>query len=168
MANETSCPAGSEAASVVGALFSEGPGWTAVHLTARAGWSLVFLVVCGTVLGMASYTWLLRVTSPAAVGTYAFVNPVIALLLGRAVGDDQLGPRTLVAAGLVVAAVVLIQRAATRLRPAAHRPDRKLPGDASVESRARSGALSRTQAVAARPWLESSGGRPSLGVRGLS
>ena len=94
-----------------GALSSERARWAAVHLTARAGWALVFLVLCGTVLGMASYTWLLRVTSPAAVGTYAFVNPVIALLLGRAVGDDQLGPRTLVAAALVVAGVVLLQRA---------------------------------------------------------
>ena len=75
---------------------------------------------------MASYTWLLRVTSPAAVGTYAFVNPLIALLLGRAVGDDQLGPRTLVAAGLVLAGVVLIQRAGTaspaRVARAARRP----------------------------------------------
>ena len=67
---------------------------------------------------MASYTWLLRVASPAAVGTYAFVNPVIALLLGRAVGDDQLGPRSLAAAALVVTGVVLIQRAAARPRVA--------------------------------------------------
>jgi hypothetical protein len=52
------------------------------------------------------------------VGTYAFVNPVIALLLGRAVGDDQLGPRSLVAAALVVTGVLLIQRAAARPRVA--------------------------------------------------
>ncbi|HET6982640.1 MAG TPA: hypothetical protein VFI53_10905, partial [Myxococcaceae bacterium] len=59
----------------------------------------------------------LRVVSPAAAGTYGFVNPVIALLLGRAVGDDQLSPRTLVAAVLVVGAVVLIQRGAARPQP---------------------------------------------------
>jgi drug/metabolite transporter (DMT)-like permease len=78
--------------------------------------ALIFLAVCGTVLGMASYTWLLRVASPAAVGTYAFVNPVIALLLGRSVGDDQLGPRSLMAVSLVVTGVVLIQCAAARPR----------------------------------------------------
>jgi hypothetical protein len=72
---------------------------------------------------MASYTWLMRVASPAAVGTYAFVNPVIALLLGRAVCDDQLSPRTLVAAVLVVAAIVLIQRASTRRSEARSGPD---------------------------------------------
>jgi drug/metabolite transporter (DMT)-like permease len=112
---------GGAVVTVVGALSSEGARWATVSLTARASWSLVFLVVCGTVLGMASYTWLLRSTSPAAVGTYAFVNPVIALVLGRAVGDDQLGPRTLVAAALVVAGVVLIQRATSGARPASDR-----------------------------------------------
>jgi drug/metabolite transporter (DMT)-like permease len=107
---------GGAVVTVVGALSPEGARWAAVDVSARAGWSLVFLVVCGTVLGLASYTWLLRVTSPAAVGTYAFVNPVIALLLGRAVGDDQLGPRTVVAAALVVAGVVLIQRGGSNSR----------------------------------------------------
>jgi drug/metabolite transporter (DMT)-like permease len=99
---------------VVGALSSERARWATAQLTPRAGAALLFLVVCGTALGMASYTWLLRVASPAAVGTYAFVNPVLALLLGRAVGDDQLSPRTLLAAVLVVAAIVLIQRASAR------------------------------------------------------
>jgi drug/metabolite transporter (DMT)-like permease len=106
---------------VVGALSSERARWATAQLTPRAAVALIFLVVCGTALGMASYTWLMRVASPAAVGTYAFVNPVIALLLGRAVGDDQLAPRTLVAAILVVAAIVLIQRATARPR-AAPRP----------------------------------------------
>jgi drug/metabolite transporter (DMT)-like permease len=101
---------------VVGALSSERARWATAQLTPRAAGALIFLIVCGTALGMASYTWLLRVASPAAVGTYAFVNPVIALLLGRAVGDDHLSPRTLVAAILVVAAIVLIQRATARPR----------------------------------------------------
>jgi drug/metabolite transporter (DMT)-like permease len=99
---------------VIGALSPEGARWATARLTPRAGAALAFLVVCGTALGMASYMWLLRVVSPAAAGTYGFVNPVIALILGRAVGDDELSARTLVAAVLVVAAVVLIQRAAAR------------------------------------------------------
>ena len=64
--------------------------------------SLAFLVVGGTVLGFGAYTWLLRVTSAAAVSTYAFVNPVVALLLAWAVGDGELSARTGVAAALVV------------------------------------------------------------------
>jgi drug/metabolite transporter (DMT)-like permease len=101
---------------LISALSSERGRWATVQLTPRGAGALVFLVVCGTALGMASFTWLMRVVSPAAVGTYAFVNPVIALLLGSAVGDDQLAPRTLVAAALVVTGVLLIQRAAARPR----------------------------------------------------
>jgi drug/metabolite transporter (DMT)-like permease len=59
------------------------------------------------VVAFAAYTWLLRVTTPAAVGSYAFVNPVIALGLAWAVGDEMLSSRTLVAAALVVGAVAL-------------------------------------------------------------
>ena len=65
-----------------------------------------FLVVGGTVLGFGAYTWLLRVTSAAAVSTYAFVNPVVALLLAWAVGDGELSARTALAAALVIGAVV--------------------------------------------------------------
>jgi drug/metabolite transporter (DMT)-like permease len=88
--------------------------WTPGAITARALWALAFLIVCGTALGFAAYSWLLRVTSPAAASSYAFVNPVVALSLGWVVGDDRVTTRTLVAAGLVVAAVGL-----TRHSPAA-------------------------------------------------
>ena len=83
--------------------------WSGARLTARGAGSLAFLIVCGTAIGLAAYTWLLRVTTPGAVGTFSFVNPVIALVLGWAVGDDQLGPRTLVATGLIVSAVLVTQ-----------------------------------------------------------
>jgi drug/metabolite transporter (DMT)-like permease len=77
-----------------------------VEITPRASLALVFLILGGTVLGFGAYTWLLRVTSAAAVSTYAFVNPVIALGLAWVVGDGELSPRTGVAAALVVAAVI--------------------------------------------------------------
>jgi drug/metabolite transporter (DMT)-like permease len=81
-------------------------GWTPLDVTPRAAMSLAFLVVGGTVLGFGAYTWLLRVTSAAATSTYAFVNPVVALLLAWMVGDGELSVRTGVAAALVVGAVV--------------------------------------------------------------
>lgn len=84
-------------------------GWNPAEVSPRAVGSLVFLVLFGTVIAFAAYTWLLRVTTPASVGSYAFVNPVIALGLAIAVGDDVLSGRTLVAAALVVGAVVLIR-----------------------------------------------------------
>jgi hypothetical protein len=83
----------------------EPAGWSPAAVTPRASLALVFLILGGTVLGFGAYTWLLRVTSAAAVSTYAFVNPVIALGLAWAVGDGDLSPRTGVAAMLVVGAV---------------------------------------------------------------
>ena len=82
-------------------------GWSPAAVSPRAVAALVFLVLFGTVVAFAAYTWLLRVTTPAAVGSCAFVNPVIALGLAIAVGDELMSGRTLVAAALVVGAVVL-------------------------------------------------------------
>ena len=79
-----------------------------------ASLALAFLILGGTVLGFGAYTWLLRVTSPAAVSTYAFVNPVIALGLAWLVGDGELSARTGVAAVLVVAAVIFTRTARAR------------------------------------------------------
>jgi len=98
--------AGAVAVVMVGALTGNLGSWD-WRVTPRAAVALAFLVIGATVLAFAAYTWLLRVSRPAVVGTYAFVNPVIALAVGWSVGDDRLTPRTLVAAVLVVAAVVL-------------------------------------------------------------
>ena len=84
--------------------------WNAAATSPRAFGALGFLVLGGTVAGFGAYTWLLRVVSPAAVGTYAFVNPVIAVGLAWLVGDDTPSRLTAVAAALVLSAVVLINR----------------------------------------------------------
>ncbi len=81
----------------------------AVPWTAWAG--LGWLVVFGSVLGFGSYLYLLRRVRPAIVATYAFVNPIVAMVLGWAFGGEVLGPRTLAAAAVVLAAVVLITTA---------------------------------------------------------
>jgi len=104
--------AGAVAVFLGSVLLGEIPGWSPAEVSARAVGALAFLIVGGTALGFAAYTWLLRVTTPAAVGTYAFVNPVIAVGLAWAVGDEAASLRTVAAAALVVGAVVL-----TRERP---------------------------------------------------
>jgi drug/metabolite transporter (DMT)-like permease len=87
--------------------FGELGGWSPVRVTMRGWLSLAFLVVCGTVLAFAAYTWLLRVSTPAAVGASSFVNPVIALGLAWAVGDEPANVRALFAAALVLGAIFL-------------------------------------------------------------
>ncbi|HEX9563774.1 MAG TPA: EamA family transporter [Gemmatimonadaceae bacterium] len=94
-------------------VLGEFSGWSPASLTPRGAGALAFLVLGGTTLAFAAYTWLLRVTSTAAVGTYAFVNPVIAVGLAWAVGDEPASLHTGLAAALVVTAVIL-----TRSRPA--------------------------------------------------
>jgi drug/metabolite transporter (DMT)-like permease len=99
--------AGAVAVLSASAATGELSGWTPAQVSPRALWALVFLVVCGTVLGFGAYTWLLRVATPAAVGTYAFVNPVVALALAWIAGDEAPNNRALVAAALVIGAVLL-------------------------------------------------------------
>lgn len=97
-------------------------GWSPGELTPRALASLAFLIVGGTALGFGAYTWLLRVSTPAAVGTYAFVNPLIALALAWAVGDEPFSIRTLAAAAIVLSGVLLIWKSSAA-RAKLHRTD---------------------------------------------
>jgi drug/metabolite transporter (DMT)-like permease len=100
--------AGGGAVLLLSGLTGELSRWSIDQMTERGVLSLVFLVLGGTVLGFGAYTWLLQVASPAAVGTYAFVNPVVALGLAWAVGDEPFATRTVLAATIVLAGVLLI------------------------------------------------------------
>jgi drug/metabolite transporter (DMT)-like permease len=81
----------------------------------EVGWgawaSVAYLSVFGSVLAFTAYVYLLARVEPAKVATYAFVNPIVAMLLGFAFGGETLSPRTLVAAAVVLAAVWLITTA---------------------------------------------------------
>ena len=67
-----------------------------------------YLIVFGSLVAYSAYTWLLRHAPPRITGTYAFVNPIVAVLLGWWLLDEPLGPRTVVAAVVIVVAVALI------------------------------------------------------------
>ena len=108
--------AGAVVVSITSVASGELTGWDATETSARAFGALGFLVLGGTVAGFGAYTWLLRVATPAAVGTYAFVNPVIAVALAWAVGDDVPSELTGIAAVLVLSAVLLINRPASAAR----------------------------------------------------
>lgn len=84
--------------------------WEPREMTARAILALGFLILCGTTLAFAAYTWLLREATAAAVGTYAFVNPLVAVGLAWAAGDGTPSWRTAFAAALVIGAVLLSAR----------------------------------------------------------
>ena len=85
--------------------------------------ALVYLIVFGSLVAFTAYVWLLRVTLPSHAATYAYVNPVVAVFLGWAVGGEPLTARTLLAAAIIVGAVVII----TASRPARGREIAAVP-----------------------------------------
>lgn len=93
---------------LVAALVSGGPAFAPAQVTLRSVMALAYLVVCGSVVSFAAYTWLLGQVSLVAVSTYAYVNPVVALLLGWLAGGETLEPRVLAAAILVLSSVALM------------------------------------------------------------
>ena len=74
----------------------------------RSVLAVLYLTVFGSLVAFSAYIWLLRVTTPARVATYAYVNPVVALLLGWVVVGEQLTGRTLLAGFVILTAVMLI------------------------------------------------------------
>lgn len=80
------------------------------QVSARSWAALAYLVVFGAIVAYSAYIWLLRVSTPARVSTYAYVNPVVALALGWALADEPVTPRTLGAAAVILSAVMLLNR----------------------------------------------------------
>jgi len=89
---------------------------------------MLYLIVFGSLVGFASYTWLLRAAPTTLVSTYAYVNPVVAIFLGVLLADEVISGRMLLAAVIILASVALITF--TRSRQPARKPLEQL-GNAS-------------------------------------
>ena len=85
-----------------------------------ASWAgYVYLVTFGALVGFTAYIYLLRATTPAKASTYAYVNPVVAVILGWAVAGEPFTPRMFIAAAIILGGVALITLAnAKRPQPA--------------------------------------------------
>ena len=90
------------------ALLGEFRGFHIQAVSARAWLALAYLIVAGSIVGFTAYVWLLHHESPTKVGTYAYVNPVVAVLVGYFLGGEALGPRTVAGTLLVLVSVVVI------------------------------------------------------------
>jgi drug/metabolite transporter (DMT)-like permease len=78
------------------------------HFTPEALAATAYMVVVGSFIGFSAYVWLLKVAPASTVSTYAYVNPVIAVLLGWAFNDEVISLRTLVAGAAIVVGVALM------------------------------------------------------------
>jgi drug/metabolite transporter (DMT)-like permease len=75
----------------------------------REAWlALLYLIVAGSIVAFTAYLWLIDHESPTRVGTYAYVNPVVAVLVGYFLGGERLGERTILGTLLVLVSVVVI------------------------------------------------------------
>jgi drug/metabolite transporter (DMT)-like permease len=93
---------------VLTALTGEFAGFRVQAVSAHAWFALVYLIIAGSIIGFTAYVWLLHYESPTKVGTYAYVNPVVAVALGYFVGGEAVGARTLLGTLLVLVSVITI------------------------------------------------------------
>jgi len=93
---------------IVSLLTGELNGWDITAVSARSLYGLLYLITAGSLIGFVSYGWLLQNAPISLVATYAYVNPIVAVLLGNWIGDEPLEPRIWVAAGIIIGSVIFI------------------------------------------------------------
>jgi len=92
-----------------------------IQAVSRGAWfALAYLIIAGSIVGFTAYVWLIHHESPTKVGTYAYVNPVVAVIVGYFLGGETVGPRTLLGTLLVLVSVVVITT--TRAKKSAASP----------------------------------------------
>ncbi len=99
------------------------------QVTAVSFGSLLYLTIFGSLIGYTAYIWLLHASTPARVATYAYVNPLIAVLLGCTLGHEVFSHELIIAGVLIIVAVVLIVRggAQAKVRAVADPEARVIP-----------------------------------------
>ncbi len=108
---------------IAAGLTGELSGFDLGAVTGRSGLGLVYLISIGSLVGFTTYVWLLRVAPLPKVATYAYVNPIVAVILAGLLLGEAIEPRTALAGAVIVVGVALIVTARSR---AAH-PEELLP-----------------------------------------
>lgn len=93
---------------VLAALSGEFSGFHVQAVSRTVWFCLIYLIVAGSIAGFTAYIWLLHHESPTKVGTYAYINPVVAVAVGYFIGHEAIGPRTLLGTLLILISVITI------------------------------------------------------------
>jgi drug/metabolite transporter (DMT)-like permease len=93
---------------VVAGLLGEFRNFHPASVSRGVWFALLYLIVAGSIIGFTAYLWLIHHESPTKVGTYAYVNPVVAVLVGYFLGGEQIGLRTMLGTVFVLVSVVVI------------------------------------------------------------
>jgi drug/metabolite transporter (DMT)-like permease len=99
---------GSALLCLVGIFAGEPRGFQVRNVSMLSLGAFAYLVIIGAVVGYTAYAWLLRNCEPAKVATYAYVNPIVAVVLGALFAGETLTVRTLIAASLIIGSVALV------------------------------------------------------------
>lgn len=107
---------------IAAVLTGELGGFDLAAVTGRSALGLLYLTTVGSLVGFTTYVWLLRVAPLAKVATYAYINPIVAVILAGLILGEPIEPRTALAGAIIVAGVALIVTARGRLQatPADH------------------------------------------------
>lgn len=109
----------------IGALLGEWKMLDFATITARSWLGLAYLTVLGSLVGFVAYAWLLRHAPISLVATYAYVNPLVAILLGSLLAQESFSARILLAALIIIGSVVLINYSRQACRRVRRRPTRQ-------------------------------------------
>lgn len=93
---------------ILSAIAGEFSDFRPANISINAWFSLVYLIIGGSIVAFTAYVWLLHYESPTKVGTYAYVNPVVAVIIGGAIGGEVVGRRTILGTALILISVVAI------------------------------------------------------------
>jgi drug/metabolite transporter (DMT)-like permease len=93
---------------VLAAVAGEFTHFRAQDVSSGAWLSLVYLIIAGSIISFTAYVWLLHYESPTKVGTYAYVNPVVAVILGATLGGETMSGRTILGTVLILISVAAI------------------------------------------------------------
>jgi drug/metabolite transporter (DMT)-like permease len=96
---------------VVSGALGEFPRFNPAAVSLSAWLALLYLIVAGSILGFTAWLWLMHHESPTRVGTYAYVNPVVAVIIGYFLGNEEFGMRTIIGTSLVMISVLVITTA---------------------------------------------------------
>jgi drug/metabolite transporter (DMT)-like permease len=99
---------GSVSLFIVSGLSGELTGWDVTAVSSRSLYGLLYLILAGSLIGFASYGWLLQNAPISLVATYAYVNPIVAVLLGVWLADEALEPRIWLASAIIIGSVMFI------------------------------------------------------------
>ena len=108
MSSAAQMVAGGVMLALAAAMFGEFRGFQIQSVPRNVWFALAYLIVAGSIIGFTAYVWLIHHQSPTKVGTYASVNPVVAVIVGYFLGGETVGPRTILGTLLVLVSVVVI------------------------------------------------------------